>query len=67
MQIKTSHYYYYYYYFTPLEFFTSVLADGFSLKSEWQQVSSGLQDLSQDSDHIIIIIINVQQIRLRTA
>ena len=35
--------------FTPLEFFTSVLADGFSLKLEWQQVSSSLQDSSQDS------------------
>ena len=34
--------------FTPLEFFTSVLADGFSLESEWQQVSSGFQDSSQD-------------------
>ena len=28
--------------FTPLEFFTSVLADGFSLEFEWQQVSSSL-------------------------
>ena len=37
--------------FTPLEFFTSVLADGFSLEFEWQQVSSSLQDLSQDSGH----------------
>ena len=35
--------------FTPLEFFPSVLADGFSLKSEWQQVSSSLQDSSQYS------------------
>ena len=35
--------------FTPLEFFTSVLADGFSLEFEWQQVSSSLQDSSQDS------------------
>ena len=35
--------------FTPLEFFTSVLADGFSLEFEWQQVSSSLQDLSQYS------------------
>ena len=35
--------------FTPLEFFTSVLADGFSLAFEWQQVSSSLQDSSQDS------------------
>ena len=37
--------------FTPLEFFTSVLADGFSLEFEWQQVSSSLQDSSQDSGH----------------
>ena len=29
-----------------LEFFTSSLADGFSLESEWQQVSSSLQDSS---------------------
>ena len=33
--------------FTPLEFFTSVLADGFSLEFEWQQVSSSHQDSSQ--------------------
>ena len=33
--------------FYSLEFFTSALADGFSLKSEWQQVSSSLQDSSQ--------------------
>ena len=26
-----------------IEFFTSVLADGFSLEFEWQQVSSSLQ------------------------
>ena len=32
--------------FTPLEFFTSVLADGFSMEFEWQQVSSSLQDSS---------------------
>ena len=29
-----------------LELFTSALADGFSLESEWQQVSSSLQDAS---------------------
>ena len=29
--------------------FTSVLADGFSLEFEWQQVSSSLQDSFQDS------------------
>ena len=31
------------------EFFTSALADGFSLVSEWQQVSSSLQYSSQYS------------------
>ena len=39
----------YYYYFYSLEFFTSALADGFSLESEWQQVSLSLQESSQDS------------------
>ena len=34
-----------------LEFFTSALAGGFSLESEWQQVSSSLQDSSQYSGH----------------
>ena len=34
---------------TPQEFFTSVLADGFSLEFEWLQVSSSLQDSSQYS------------------
>ena len=29
-----------------LELFTAAIADGFSLKSEWQQVSSSLQDSS---------------------
>ena len=33
--------------FSPLEFFTSVLADDFSLEFEWLQVSSGLQESSQ--------------------
>ena len=32
-----------------LELFTSALANGFSLESEWQQVSSCLQDFSQYS------------------
>ena len=35
--------------FTLSEFFTSVLADGFSLEFEWLQVSSSLQDSPQDS------------------
>ena len=34
---------------TPPEFFTSVLADGFSMEFEWQQVSSSIQDSSQYS------------------
>ena len=34
-----------------LEFFTSALADGFSLEFEWQQVSSSLQGSSQYSGH----------------
>ena len=36
-------------YYTSLEFFTSALADGFSLEFELQQVSSSLQDSSQNS------------------
>ena len=36
-------------YYYPYEFFTSVLTDGFSLEFEWQQVSTSLQDSSQDS------------------
>ena len=32
------------------EFFTSAFADDFPLESEWQQVSSSLQDFSQYSD-----------------
>ena len=32
-----------------LELFTSAVADGFSLDSEWQQVSSNLQEYSQYS------------------
>ena len=41
--------YYYYYYFTPWEFFSSANANGLSLKFEWKQVSSNLQDPSQYS------------------
>ena len=36
-------------FFTLSEFFTPVLTDSFSLKSEWQQITSGLQDPSQYS------------------
>ena len=36
-------------YSTLCEFFLSVLTDGFSLKFEWQQIFSGLQDFSQYS------------------
>ena len=38
--------YYYYYYLLIWKFFTSALADGFSLEFEWQQISSSLQDSS---------------------
>ena len=37
------------YHFTPCEFFTRELADNHSLRSKWQQVSSGLQDSSEYS------------------
>ena len=37
----------YYYYFTPCEFVSPALAVGPSFDSEWQHVSSGLQDSSQ--------------------
>ena len=30
----------------PCKFFASVLANGFSLESEWQEIFSGLQDFS---------------------
>ena len=46
--------------FTPLEFFTSVLADFFSLEFEWQQVSSSLQNSSQYSvlDNVVIWMVS---------
>ena len=33
----------------PSEFFTRTLADGLSLESEWEQISTGVQDSSQYS------------------
>ena len=48
--LRFPYYYYYYYYFSFESFFTSALADGFSLEFECQQVSSSLQDSSQYSD-----------------
>ena len=41
--------YYFYYYFKSCEFLTSVFAGCISLESEWQHVSSSLQDSSQYS------------------
>ena len=38
--------------FTPFEFFTLALADGFSLESEWQQLFLSLQDSSQYSGRL---------------
>ena len=34
------------YYFTPYVFFTPIFVGGLSLESEWQQISSSLQDSS---------------------
>ena len=49
LHIMFYYYYHYHYYYTPLEFFTTALTDGFTLEFEWQQVSTSLQDSSQDS------------------
>ena len=52
---KVPHYYYYYLslllllLFTHWKFFSSVLADGFSVDFEWQQVSFSQQDSFQYS------------------
>ena len=35
----------YYYHFTLCELFLAILTDRFSLKSEWQEVSTGLHDI----------------------
>ena len=44
------YYDHHYYYITPCKFYAPALVDGLSLfQSEWQQVSSGLQDSSQQS------------------
>ena len=40
---------FYFTFMTICEFFTLVLANGLSLESEWQQVSSALQGSSKDS------------------
>ena len=50
--LSITYYYYYYYHhnhFTPFKFFPSALAGGLSVESEWQQVSTSLQDSSQYS------------------
>ena len=44
-------------YFTACEFFTLVLAGGLSLESEWQRVSSGLQDSSKYSNNVLVWMI----------
>ena len=46
-QMTNTFYSYAFYYYTGYKFFTSVLLGGLSLESEWQQVSSGLQDSSE--------------------
>ena len=44
----------------PLQFFTSVLPDVFSLEFEWQQVFLSLQDSSQYSGHAVIWIVSTR-------
>ena len=51
--------YYYYHYFAPYKFFTPALADGLLLESEWQQVSSSLQDTSQYSGQSVVWMVLV--------
>ena len=48
------YYYYYYYYFTSWEFFISVLADGFSLDFEWQQISRTLLSIRADPNDAVL-------------
>ena len=50
-------YYYYYYYFTPCEFFLPALSGGLLLKTDWLQVSSCLQDSSQNFQLIVVWMI----------
>ena len=50
-------------FFTPWEFFTSAWADGLSLKFEWLQVSSSLQNSAQcscDRDSVICWIVSTR-------
>ena len=43
-----------------LEFFTSASADGFSLESGWQQVSSSLQDSSQYTGRLVVWMVSTR-------
>ena len=49
--------YYNYLFFISLEFFTSALAHGLSLEFEWQQISSSLQDSSQYSGRLLLLLL----------
>ena len=42
--------------FTPWEFFTSVLADGLSLETEWQQISMTLNSILANLRNVVIWI-----------
>ena len=41
----------------PSEFFTSVLADGLSLRFEWQQVSSSVFSIQADLNNVVVGIV----------
>ena len=47
-------------FFTPLEFFTSVLTDGFSLEFEWQQVSRTCLRILAVLSNAVIWIVSVR-------
>ena len=49
--------------YTLLEFFTSALTDGLTLEFEWQQVSSSLQDSSQDSAALSNAVVRIVSTR----
>ena len=46
----------------PCKFFSAVIADSFSLESDWQQVSSGYQDSSDLNNAIIWMVSSLRLI-----
>ena len=52
--------YYYYYYFTPWEFLTSALADGFSLDSKSPQVSRTFLGILANLKNAVVWIVSIR-------